>query len=89
MSNTSLLDYSSWSFQLIVVLIILYLVAGLIRPSWVLAAKRSTIVIISVVLLLVASTAFYIAVRPLSTAPDGESALNVPAPTSTPPQSQP
>jgi len=89
MSNTTLLDYSSWSFQLIVVLVVLYLVAGLIQPSWVMAAKRRTIILVSAVILVFASTAFYIAVRPLSTAPDGASALNVPASTSTPPQSQP
>ena len=33
MSN-ALLDYSSWSFQLIAALAILYLVVGLIRPAW-------------------------------------------------------
>jgi len=88
MSN-ALLDYSSWSFQLIVVLAVLYLVAGLIRPSWVMAKRRSTIAIIGVAVLLVASTAFYIAVRPFDSMPDGPSALNVPAPATTPPQSQP
>jgi hypothetical protein len=87
MSN-ALLDYSSWSFQLIVVLAILYLVIGLIRPSWVLAKRRSTIVAISVLVLFLASTAFYVAVRPFDSMPDGSSALNsaTPEPASTPPQ---
>jgi hypothetical protein len=76
MSNTALLDYSSWSFQLIVVLVVLYLVLGLIQPSWVLAAKRRTIVIVSAGILVLASTAFYIALQPLNSAPDGASALN-------------
>jgi hypothetical protein len=76
MSNTALLDYSSWSFQLIVVLVVLYLVVGLIQPSWVLAAQRRTIVIVSAVILVLASTAFYVAVRPLASASDGASALN-------------
>jgi len=75
MSN-ALLDYSSWSFQLIFVLIVLYLVVGLIRPALVWAHSRRTIVIVSVVGLVLASTAFYVAVRPLDGAPDGASALN-------------
>jgi hypothetical protein len=69
--SDALLDYSSWSFQLIAVLAILYLVAGLIRPSWVLARKRSTIIAVSVMVLLLVSTAFYVAVRPLDSMPDG------------------
>jgi hypothetical protein len=87
MSN-ALLDYSSWSFQFIVVLAILYLVIGLIQPSWVLAKRRSTIVGISVVVLLLASSAFYIAVRPFDSMPDGPSALNSepPAPATGPSQ---
>jgi hypothetical protein len=72
--SDALLDYSSWSFQLIAVLAILYLVMGLVKPSWVRATKRSTVVTVSVIVLLVASTAFYIAVRPLDGAPDGSAA---------------
>ncbi len=87
MSNT-LLDYSSWSFQLIVVLAVLYLVVGLVKPSWVLARSRSTILAVSVVVLLLASTAFYIAVRPFDSMPDGSRALNSQGAT-TPTQSQP
>jgi nitrate reductase gamma subunit len=83
MSN-ALLDYSSWSFQLSVVLVILYLVVGLIRPSWVLAAKRRTNVIVSMVILLLAGTAFYIAVRAFDSLPDGSSALNTEGGTATP-----
>ncbi len=63
--SDALLDYSSWSFQLIIILAVLYLVIGLLQPSWVMARKRSTIVIVSVVVLLLASTAFYVAVQPL------------------------
>ena len=85
MSNT-LLDYSSWSFQLIAVLAILYLVAGLIKPSWVMASRRSTIVAVSVMVLLLASTAFYVAVRPLDSAPDGAGMSTV---QKTPPAPQP
>jgi len=65
MSSTDLLDYSSWTFQLIMVLAILYLVIGLIQPSWVLARKRGTIVAISVAVMLIASTVFYFTVRQL------------------------
>jgi len=83
MSN-ALLDYSSWSFQVIVVLAILYLVAGLIQPSWVMARKRGTIVAVSAVVLLLASTAFYIAVRPFDSMPDGSSALNAQSETTAP-----
>jgi len=84
MSNTALLDYSSWSFQLIVILAVLYLVIGLIQPSWVLARRRGTIIAISVVVLLVASTAFYIAVRPFDSMPAGPSALNTQGETTAP-----
>ena len=79
-----LLDYASWSFQLIFFLVVLYLVIGLIKPSWVLATKRSTIVIVSVVVMLIACTAFYIAIRPLDSAPDGSTAI-APATENTPP----
>jgi hypothetical protein len=88
MSN-ALLDYSSWSFQLIVVLAVLYLVIGLIQPSWVLARSRTTIVAIAAAVLLLASTAFYVAVRPFDSMPDGSSALNTEAPPSAPTQPQP
>jgi uncharacterized ion transporter superfamily protein YfcC len=75
MSN-ALLDYSSWSFQLILFLAVLYLVFGLIKPAWVLASQRRTVVIVSVVVMLLASTAFYVAVRPLDSAPDGSRVIN-------------
>jgi hypothetical protein len=87
--SDALLDYSSWSFQLIVVLAVLYLVIGLIQPSWVLAKKRSTVVALSVAVLLLASTAFYVAVRPFDSMPDGPSALNTEAPKPAPTQPQP
>lgn len=84
--SDALLDYSSWSFQLIVVLAVLYLVIGLIQPSWVMARKRSTIVVVSVVVLLLASTAFYVAVQPLDTSPTGgTNSLSMQQP-QTPPQ---
>ena len=73
MSN-ALLDYSSWTFQAIFVLIVLYLVVGLLKPAWVGAGSRRTIAIVSVIGLLIASTAFYVAVRPLSSTPDGAGA---------------
>jgi uncharacterized ion transporter superfamily protein YfcC len=84
--SDALLDYSSWSFQLIFVLVMLYLVLGLIKPAWVMATRRRTVVIVSVVVMLLASTAFYVAVRPLDGAPDGPAALNTEPP---PPQSPP
>lgn len=82
MSNP-LLDYSSWSFQLIFFLVVLYLVFGLMKPAWVLASQRRTVVIVSVAVMLLASTAFYVAVRPLDSAPDGAPVINadkMPAP---------
>jgi cytochrome c oxidase assembly factor CtaG len=79
MSDT-LLDYASWSFQLIMVLAIVYLVAGLIKPAWVKATNRSTIVVASVVVMLLASTAFYFAVRPLPGALESPAALNASPP---------
>ena len=82
MSN-ALLDYSSWSFQLILFLAVLYLVFGLIKPAWVLASQRRTVVIVSAAVMLLASTAFYVAVRPLDSAPDGAPVINadkMPAP---------
>jgi succinate-acetate transporter protein len=69
--SDALLDYSSWSFQVIFVLIVLYLVVGLVKPAWVGAGSRRIIAIVSVVGMLIASTAFYVAVRPLDGAPDG------------------
>jgi hypothetical protein len=74
--SDALLDYSSWSFQLIFFLVVLYLVFGLIKPAWVLASRRSTVVVVSVAVMLLASTAFYVAVRPLDSAPDGARATN-------------
>jgi hypothetical protein len=88
--SDALLDYSSWSFQVIAVLAILYLVLGLIKPSWVMASKRSTIIAVSVMVLLLASTAFYVAVRPLDSAPDGAGSSTVQKTTpSTQPAPQP
>ena len=74
MSDT-LLEYSSWSFQLILFLAVLYLF-GLIKPAWVLASQRRTVVIVSAAVMLLASTAFYIAIRPLDSAPDGARVIN-------------
>jgi hypothetical protein len=71
MSNLTLLEYSSWAFQLVAVLAIIYLVVGLINPGWVMAKSRSTIATIAIAVLLLASTAFYFAIRPLNSAPDG------------------
>jgi hypothetical protein len=87
--SDALLDYTSWSFQLIVVLAVLYLVLGLINPAWVLAKRRWAVVGISVVVLLLASTAFYVAVRPFDSLPAGPSALNSETPPPTPAPSQP
>jgi hypothetical protein len=68
MSN-ALLDYSSWSFQAVMILSVLYLLIGLINPAWVLASKRSTIVGVFVAVALIASTALYLVTREL---PGGE-----------------
>ena len=68
MSN-ALLDYSSWSFQAVMIVLVLYLVIGLINPSWVMARKRSTIVGVFVAVALIASTALYLVTREL---PGGE-----------------
>ena len=67
--SDALLDYSSWSFQAVLILIVLYLVVGLINPAWVLASRRSTIVGVFVAVALIAATAFYLATRDL---PGGE-----------------
>jgi hypothetical protein len=64
MSN-ALLDYSSWSFQAVMILLVLYLLIGLINPAWVLASKRSTIVGVFVAVALIASTALYLVTREL------------------------
>jgi protein-S-isoprenylcysteine O-methyltransferase Ste14 len=64
MSN-ALLDYSSWSFQAVMILLVLYLLVGLINPAWVLASKRSTIVGVFVAVALIASTALYLVTREL------------------------
>lgn len=69
MSTTSVLDYSSWTFQLIGVVAIIYLAVGLAKPSWVLATKRSTVAVIAAIILLLASTIFYFTARKL---PGGE-----------------
>jgi protein-S-isoprenylcysteine O-methyltransferase Ste14 len=68
MSN-ALLDYSSWSFQAVMILLVLYLLVGLINPAWVLASKRSTIVGVVVAVALIASTVLYLVTREL---PGGE-----------------
>jgi hypothetical protein len=84
----ALLDYSSWSFQLVFVLAMLYLVFGLVKPSWVLAGKRSTVVVVAIVVLLVASTLFYLLVRPLPGAlvPPATIGTEPPVPQSAPAQ---
>jgi hypothetical protein len=84
----ALLDYSSWSFQIIFVLTVLYLVFGLVKPSWVLAGKRSTVVVVAIVVLLVASTLFYLLIRPLPGALEPPAAIGTepPVPQSTPAQ---
>jgi hypothetical protein len=84
----ALLDYSSWSFQIIFVLTVLYLVFGLVKPSWVLAGKRSTVVVVAMVVLLVASTLFYLLIRPLPGALEPPAAIGTepPVPQSTPAQ---
>lgn len=83
--HETLLEYSSWSFQLAFVIIVLYLVLGLIKPSLVLAAKRSTVVLVSVIAMLLASTAFYVAIRPLdNVGPQPPAADIIPEPTSEP-----
>lgn len=84
----ALLDYSSWSFQLIFVLAVLYLVFGLVKPSWVLAGQRSTVVVVFVVVLLLASTLFYLLIRPLPGALEPPAAIGTepPVPQSAPAQ---
>jgi len=64
MTNPTL-DYSSWLFQLIVVIVVIYLAAGLTRPSLVMAAKRSTVALVAAIALLIAATGFYLVDRKL------------------------
>ena len=86
--SEALLEYPSWSFQLILVLAVLYLVFGLVKPSWVLASKRSTVVIVATVVMLIAATLFYLAIRPLPGALEPPAAIGTepPVPQSTPAQ---
>ena len=86
--SDALLEYPSWSFQLILVLAVLYLVFGLVKPSWVLASKRSTVVIVAVVVMLIAATLFYLAIRPLPGALEPPAAIGTepPVPQSAPAQ---
>jgi len=58
MTSTTL-DYSSWLFQAIGVLAIIYLALGLTKPSLVKATRRSTVAIVAAIVLIAASTAFY------------------------------
>ncbi|MFN3623146.1 MAG: hypothetical protein ACK4TP_03710 [Hyphomicrobium sp.] len=83
MTSTTL-DYSSWLFQLIGVLVIVYLAVGLSRPSLVGAAKRSTVAIIAAVLLLIASTAFYLVASKLPGGDETAAEINVAPPQTTP-----
>lgn len=57
--TSATLDYSSWLFQLIGVLAIVYLAVGLSRPALVGAGKRSTVAVIAAAVILIAATAFY------------------------------
>lgn len=68
MTSTTL-DYSSWIFQLICGLAIVYLAVGLSRPSLVLASRRSTVAIIAAVVMLIAASVFYMVASRL---PGGE-----------------
>jgi hypothetical protein len=86
MSATSALDYSSWSFQLIGVLVIIYLAVGLAKPAWVLATKRSTVAIISAAVLLIASTAFYFSARKLPGGDDTAAEIGAEPPPAPPAQ---
>ena len=86
--SDALLDYSSWSFQLIFVLAVLYLVFGLAKPSWVLATKRSTVAIVAAVVMLVARPSSIWPIRPLPDAlePPAEIGTEPPVPQSAPAQ---
>lgn len=75
MTSTTL-DYSSWLFQLIGVIVIIYLAVGLSRPSLVLARKRSTVAVIAAAVLLIASTAFYLLASKLPGGEDTASEIN-------------
>jgi hypothetical protein len=74
--SDAFLDYTSWSFQLIVVLALIYLALGLTKPAWVMASSRLTVAVIAAVIILAASTAFYVAVQPLPGADDTPAQLN-------------
>jgi uncharacterized membrane protein YjfL (UPF0719 family) len=78
--SDALLDYSSWSFQALMILLVLYLVIGLINPSWVMASKRSTIVGVFVAVALIASTALYLVTRELPGGEDTPAQINADPP---------
>jgi len=80
------LDYSSWLFQFVAVLAILYLVVGLARPSLVFATKRSTVAIAAAIVLLLAATAFYLVVSKLPGGDDTASEIRVAPPESLSPK---
>lgn len=85
MTSTTL-DYSSWLFQLIGVLVIVYLAVGLSRPSLVFAHKRSTVAIVAAVALLIASTAFYLVASKLPGGDDTAAEINAQQPQQPAPQ---
>jgi hypothetical protein len=83
--SDAFLDYTSWSFQLIVVLAVIYLALGLAKPAWVMASSRFTVAVVAAVVILVASTAFYVAVQRLPGADDTPAQLDA----NPPPRPQP
>lgn len=84
--SDAFLDYTSWSFQFIMVLAVLYLVFGLVKPAWVLARSRFTVAVVAAIVMLLASTAFYVAVQPLPGAQDTPAQINATPPPPPPPQ---
>ncbi len=85
MTSTTL-DYSSWLFQLVCVLAIVYLAVGLSKPALVKASGRSTVAVIAAVVLLVASTAFYLVSSKLPGGDDTAAEINVDMSKQPPPQ---
>jgi hypothetical protein len=74
--TSATLDYSSWLYQLIAVILIVYLAIGLSKPSLVKAKSRGTVAVIAAALLLIASTAVYLVDSKLPGGTDTEAQID-------------
>jgi uncharacterized membrane protein YGL010W len=85
MTSTTL-DYSSWLFQFVCVVAIVYLAVGLSNPALVRASRRSTVAIVAALVLLLASSAFYMVASKLPGGKDTASEIKTDMQQQAPPQ---